>query len=1633
MRLILILAIMCAVLPGASLAQPAAAPPQVQPDDAPPLPETEITTSVAEEFGKRLSPTLRELAEEGGEEVTSASVWVRKGTDISPYVELAAQGRFFGNVTDPADESGEVIPAEELGFYAVQVKAGNLYKLASIEGVVLVSYATEEALPPRYEDPDQESTQTDYAAIGDRMRELRDNPPAAAAQEEATIQGWFDVGPGHESRDAWDKGYTGAGVRVAVVDTGTDMAHPDLMGTQARQPHVGNAAYWDWPISFDPFSQLLLAYETIGGPDYISEWGWNSAFANTGWTSSGTALTLQQPMSDGSTFAGTYTHAGITSQSGTYHIGLHPDWSLQAIWGEPVAVLVVDEITAGVYDAVYVDVNNNHEFGDDKACRKGDEVAYWDADLDGYADLSGGMIYWISDGVNQIPGQYWGPLARKAAGAMVLFHINDPLRAGQDHGTLCASNVTGQGRTEGDAPSWLPEEVGGLVWGAGKDAELVTIGNIYYDHENSTLAAWLFGALGYDWTANTGDEIQIMSNSYGDSDVNNDDWDYRSRLVSDMNLQGDYQPSPVYLFSTGNGGPGYGTNAPPTGLTAISVGASTQSGSTGTTDSITSADQIVWGDMIGWSNRGPTASGHLAPHVSADGAFGAGALPLNEVGDGWRAWENWGGTSRSTPVAAANLTLVYQAYKDAHGRFPTYSEVRQILMASATDRYHDTWVQGAGTVNADRATDLAAGLNGVYLTPDSLSFGDYRGTRYEAFAEIMYPGTSSAAVFTVTNPTASEVTVDLAGTHMTRMGEYTMEITATRSSESPYNANRPDYLFDVDAFTGGQGIPTEADLMTVELLQTRDQMDSDDDYQYDDMWRVLVYDWTDVNSDGGLWDDANQNGTVSGDEIDAGEYIRYGLGYNAHVYKTVSVHKPLDRMHNGIFVGLQHRTRGDQSCSNLQVRVSFWKRADWPWLSLSDASVTVPAEGSASFSATMDVPAEADLGAYEGGILVTVPATGTYAAYTFIAPMMVNVAGQDPTTNAIVLGGTGDRADTPYDNGYIQGAQDWSWRAESGDWRFYMVDQTTEPPAGTRLFVRTQWDDQAPFTDLDTLVLGPAADDFSGTDPSLYGPHTLAQVAGSENTNLGAGVWGFQTTTGINDEIVVSPLTEGLHEIIQHSVDFNGNAFEVPFTTTVGTLQTAESLEVSSCCLDEPVTFTSTVDIPEGLDVWAYGLTVITTTLQDQKVLQDDPDAACTSSWTRQLHVVDEGSLKIELTPQASDDLDLYVLYNPSVEPTCPDEIVASSTNAAGQSDRVEIKWPADGYYAIYVHGWDVPAGESTFQIEITEEVLNDMLTVYDAPSGPIIAGTPVQFHVSSEPMCETAPSASGTYRGRVGIGVTDMAYLLEIPVTYTCDRPTIEAATQVDKVTAFAGQELTYTVTISNTGCADATAASMTDLIPNHTTYVTGSVTGGAVYSATLNAVTWQGALAVSAQRTFTFRVLVDEETPDETEVASVVETDNGYGLTGESNTVRTLVQVDYLIDSEMTVTPILADQGDVVTYTVTIRNTGGETVTVAAYDPLPSDLEYVPDSLTKLSGPGAVSFVTNTVLYEGPLGFTSLNEASFRFQARITDSAVDGQMITNVTYLDDGLGFVIQKEATVAVAWNAYMPTILKTWPPD
>ncbi len=1186
-----------------------------------------------------------------------------------------------------------------------------------------------------------------FADDGTRIVE----PPISYDGGAAT--GWYDVSElGHNSVGAWDLGYTGTGVKVAVADDSCDFGHPDLMDTQAviEDP---SSPYDGWPQAFDPFSLLLYAYDAFFGDTYVAD-------GATWFSDTSATMTESAP-----TFNGRAITTPGTSVSGVYHMGYL--WDENYYWsvGRFPMILVADENTAGVYDTVYVDLYPDYDFSYEKPCTKNSPVSYidiWNVDNvwtpDGLADISGGMVYWIADGTNQPPGfefMYGDAPTQPGSGDMVCFMgaLND----GEDHGTLCSSNVVGQGLSDGpsvygDYPAFKPAggPGTGIVQGAARDSGLVAIADIYWNHFASTLAAYDYVTFGLDEMPGTGDDVQVISNSYGESDDDADSWDYRSRYVTALNTY--VNPNTAFLFSTGNGAPGYGTNSPPTPATGIAVGASTQMGAAGGWDSIDDIDQVTVGDVIPWSNRGPTAAGGLAPHILADGAYSSGAVPLNMFDmNGASSWDIWGGTSRSCPVAAGNLALVYEAYYDANGEWPDWQTARRLLMNGARDLNYDTLTQGAGMIDAGRSAALASQNGGIAASPAFWQPGDFLGEEYLSFANTVHAGQSYTSGLTLENTGASPESLTVSDAWYQRTSVTTMAVTLDSAEESPYDFNRPDYLTEITDM-----VPPGTELVVARVTQDFEEFaptgDFDSNASTHNTVRPLIYDWKDQDGSMSLWDDANDNGYVNEGEIDSGEYMRFTYHNNFANAHEVRVQTPLDRMHDGVFFGLQHNARvASNGVTTVTVEFSFWSRADMPWLSASTGSVGLSGGAQTTLTMTADIPASTPVGVYEGEYRIS---DGTN---TTVVPVVMNVVSP---TYGFEFGqlDAGGEVDAIMPNNQMYGAQDWNWRAESGDWRFFSADGSSETalPDGAAWLVKTTWPDNGAVTDHatdnDTLLYGPAEDVFSGDDPATFGPYGLGLTGGSANTNIGAGIWTFQTNSGTTQEWVAGPLSAGLNQVMLHNVLYDGKTPSSGFAGAAGVISVAPStLPIVSSATSgaETVDFTTYTLPLTGVAVEAYGLT---------RRADESDTIAQGDDWYKEVTLTDAAYLDIS-TACPGQDIDLY-LYRWN----------GSSWSAVGASEtssdeeRIRIERPTDGDYLIDVYGYSV-SGTQTFDVSVSSPMGHD-LDLAGIPSGAIGAGEGFTMDVDWTKDRTALADREGTYEGIVYLGPTEAPGAVQVPVT---------------------------------------------------------------------------------------------------------------------------------------------------------------------------------------------------------------------------------------------------------------------------
>lgn len=1291
----------------------------------------------------KIDPDLQEQAIQGGKEIVDLYVSVENNVDLGRYLKnMIVRPQVFGGIRQ---------------VYG-QTEAGNLLNIAMEPGVIaLVQIGAKITKPdiPRIGDL------PDAAFMQERMNSLRANEftytQARSVQESAEIAGWFDVLDGHQSSAAWKKGFTGKGVVVGVLDDGIDFAHPDLQGTFAVVADP-ESPYFGWPMAFSQVSAynfVLEVYFQDAGATGIT-----SQAPGTRWSDTQMSLTPVdnqvsfRPLGSAEVFS--YT-VPPTSESNVFKIGSHPDQNLSSFYyGHKVAVLVVDENTAGVYDTVYVDLDNDKDFTDEKPVTKDSPEIYRDMDGDGFADISGGLLVWISDGANPPPVVDWmwgvtcgvevGTLkACPGSGDLLLFTGPLDAEVNGSHGTMVGSNIAAKGVISGGL-SAQPFRQGGMVQGAAPGVGLMDFSNHYYAGSNED--EYLVAALGYDGIPQSGDEVQIVSNSYGNTSMLWGGWGYYGRLITALNKT--IAPSTVWVFAVGNFGPGYGPQEADGGPTILSVSSSTEFGSVNW-DSITGIDQVMYGDPSSYASHGPNMDGSAGVDVLANGGHGTGDLNLNYLLDGASAYWTWSGTSRSVPVAAGNLALIFQAYKDRYGKWPAWDVAHALLKSGATNAVSSPFFQGAGVVNSDRSTDLAAGIYGVYATPDEWQVGDWEGVEYLNFARVAYPGESYVKTYTVNNPSGYDIDVDLADGVMTLISSHELSFTTSQvNEESSFNFNSPDYLLELDDSL----IPPDAEVMIVRYVHSYDSFDPELKFQNNQRngWVYLLYNWTDVNGDGKLWEDRNGNGVVNHaddvaagmdndgyyrpdyitttTEIQQGEYMRMDFFFGG-LANPIIIKNPLERMSDGYFFGWQHRPGSITTVptTTFKIGLEFYRRADWDWLSLSETTLNVPAEGSANFNATMNVPLDAAPGVYEGVIFIQDPGDMWHEPYETALPIVANVIADLPDGGSVTLGG-GPLQDTMYQNSHTFGYFNWygNGMTGAGDWRHYFLNVDAADLEAENLLLHTSWENFP--TDINTWLLGPSSDcasngmgdcatfgmgwysafDIGQPDVDTFGPYTLRPIGWSD-AFVGDSVYPFHTSTGGPDDWLMVPLEQaGLHEVALHNVLYAGLDTVEQFQVDVGTIHMDMLMDPSQGVVWEgsikantfvdsgeiELQFTSSIELPDLELTLAGGLA----STQFGPFTSFVPDNGnCFDAWCED-NVFEEvivgenvSSLQVHLIMKEGQDADLFLVYDLDDNGLLDennDPVVASAAHMAGEDEDFILPNPPAGRYWVDIAGYDM-------------------------------------------------------------------------------------------------------------------------------------------------------------------------------------------------------------------------------------------------------------------------------------------------------------------------------------------------------
>ena len=860
-------------------------------------------------------------------------------------------------------------------------------------------------------------------------------------------------------------GITGAGIPVAVVDTGVDYGHPDLKPALKYYEGFYNGMRIREPLVLDADEVLKVFFTPIEAVDGYLDTS-NKYFRTLTFYMRFAILDssiIQEIFGCTKFYVG-----GIPSASGNYMLGFIVELTPQKIYVYPV--LMYDPDKPGEYTELRIDFNLNCNFADDKPVSYyGDRVLVYDEDGDGYPEVSlgvaGGFFYdWlgvVSETPAILPG--WDLKGRYLS----IFYDWD------GHGTACASAVAGRGVVV--PASVVPEEslLANVVKpqpGMARDAIVVGVSGLLAGTEIGLLWAAGFdiapdGTIYYSGQP----RAKIISNSWGALPIYEitffnmparvEGLDFIAVLEDMLATPGLLDPSyPGVLIvqAAGNGGPGYGTVVTPAAAHRIlTVGAST---SYAYVKDIGDYGAATADDIAFFSARGPTPLGWVKPDVVNVGWASWTAAPIWAGG-----FDLFGGTSYATPLTAGVAALIYQVLPNADPQL-----VKQIIMSTADNIGYDVYSMGAGRVNAFKAVSLALELAereswtkvkpliaysvdaekhylkkvyqqwvwnakeaielvlNIFYTiwgrgkakllkfkPYSVEPGMVK--QYSLYVPDIEPGGVRETNFTIYNPSSgtAKLSVNVYWEKLVLDREYIITLQPENTNTTYAIAAIPVSMF------------ADIDLLKVVFTVPYKVFDREHDYKPDYWFFMRLYGWRDVNGNG---------------RVDIGELKYAGFSFQLSNQLTLTISKPQSKLGDCDYLIISVTGEAiDRVAEEItgRIRLLGYKiNSNADWVSVSPANVVLQPNSLETFKVVVRVPENVAPIAYQAWIVVSYEVDGYRDA--IVIPLSFTVYRsvdrltflEDDTISPFA------KLYSPYT---VYGAYNWIWWFEAGDWRYYYV------------------------------------------------------------------------------------------------------------------------------------------------------------------------------------------------------------------------------------------------------------------------------------------------------------------------------------------------------------------------------------------------------------------------------------------------------------------------------------------------------------------------------------------------------------------------------------------------------------------
>ena len=278
---------------------------------------------------------------------------------------------------------------------------------------------------------------------------------------------------------------------------------------------------------------------------------------------------------------------------------------------------------------------------------------------------------------------------------------------------------------------------------------------------------------------------------------------------------------------------------------------------------------------------------------------------------------------------------------------------------------------------------------------------------------------------------------------------------------------------------------------------------------------------------------------------------------------------------------------------------------------------------------------------------------------------------------------------------------------------------------------------------------------------------------------------------------------------------------------------------------------------------------------------------------------------------------------------------------------------------------------------------------------GTIKSGEQVSLQVT---VTSSAALTDGTVISNVATAVSpsDPAGIKTSPpslVTIDNSSPILEITKTPNATTITAGEEIVYTIIVSNSGNAPATNVTVTDQLPAGTTFV--ATGNGGTHSA--GTVTWLlGTIAPGDSITLVLAVKVGEDVVSGTKIMNIAEADSPDDLNDPVvSSPDPDLEVDIVTLANLSITklspaPQVLAGGEIV-YTISVLNSGPSTArNVAITDALPAETTFVSADNGGVHSAGTVSWTIPTI--------NSGQKIDLKLTVKALESLVEGQVISNI-----------------------------------